>query len=252
LSAAAGLVSAGAVAGITSVLLVMLMSQPRIFFSMSRDHLLPPGVSKVHPRFGTPYITTIITCVIVALVAGLTPIQVVGEMTSIGTLFAFVVVCAAVIMLRIKRPDAARPFKVPFGFVLPVMGVASCLYLMLSLSVVTWVRFLVWLDIGMLIYWFYGRTHSPLRDAAEQAAQSGPLKLANMITVAGALGLFNGFFMTVLGYMTELGITNENTAKWHEIHVTPEQADTVGLSILAIGAVIFAIGRGLAKASAKK
>ena len=108
---AAGLVSAGAVAGITSVLLVMLMSQPRIFFAMSRDRLLPPGVSKVHPKFGTPYITTIITCVIVALVAGLTQIQVVGEMTSIGTLFAFVVVCAAVLVLRAKRPEAKRPFR---------------------------------------------------------------------------------------------------------------------------------------------
>ncbi len=108
---AADLVSAGAVAGITCVLLVMLMSQPRIFFAMSRDRLLPQGVSKVHPQFGTPYITTIITCVVVAIVAGLTQIQVVGEMTSIGTLFAFVVVCAAVLMLRIKRPevDAAVP-----------------------------------------------------------------------------------------------------------------------------------------------
>src|SRR6185436_2245951 len=201
---AAGLVSAGAAAGITSVLLVMLMSQPRIFFSMSRERLLPPGVSKVHPKFGTPYITTIITCLIVALVAGLTRIEVVGEMTSIGTLFAFVVVCAAVMMLRIKRPDAKRPFRVPFGFLFPVLGVISCLYLMLSLSIITWVRFLGWLDIGMLIYWFYGRTHSPLADAAEQAAQSGATKLGNLITVAGALGMFNGFFMTVLGYMTEL------------------------------------------------
>jgi APA family basic amino acid/polyamine antiporter len=252
LGAAAGLVSAGAVAGITSVLLVMLMAQPRIFFSMSRDRLLPEGVSKVHPRFGTPYITTIITCVIVALVAGLTPIQVVGEMTSIGTLFAFVVVCAAVIMLRIKRPDAARPFKVPFGFVLPVMGVLSCLYLMLSLSVVTWVRFLVWLDIGMLIYWFYGRTHSPLRDPAEQAAQSGTLKLGNLVTMVGALVLSNGFFMTVLGYMTELGITSEATAKWHEIHVTPDQADTVGFMVLALGVVTYLAGRAIAKAGETK
>ena len=97
---AAGLVSAGAVAGITSVLLVMLLSQPRIFFAMSRDRLLPPGVSKVHPKFRTPYITTMITGVIVAIVAGFTPIQVLGEMTSIGTLFAFVVVCVAVIILR--------------------------------------------------------------------------------------------------------------------------------------------------------
>ena len=120
---AAYLVSAGAVAGITSVLLVMLMSQPRIFFAMSRDRLLPAGVSKVHPRFGTPYITTIITCVIVALVAGFTQIQVVGEMTSIGTLFAFVVVCAAVLVLRVKRPEAKRPFRVPFGPVFPVLGI---------------------------------------------------------------------------------------------------------------------------------
>ena len=167
---AAGLVSAGAVAGITSVLLVMLMSQPRIFFAMSRDQLLPAGVSKVHPRFRTPYITTIITCVIVALVAGFVPIKILGEMTSIGTLFAFVVVSLAVIVLRVKRPDARRPFRVPFGFVIPVLGVLSCLYLMVSLSVMTWVRFLGWLDIGMVIYWFYGRTHSPLADRARSGA----------------------------------------------------------------------------------
>src|SRR6186997_1936921 len=120
---AAGLVSAGAVAGITSVLLVMLMSQPRIFFAMSSDQLLPPGVSKVHPRFRTPYITTMITGVIVAIVAGFTPINVLGEMTSIGTLFAFVVVSVAVIMLRIRRPEARRPFRVPGGHVIPVLGV---------------------------------------------------------------------------------------------------------------------------------
>jgi APA family basic amino acid/polyamine antiporter len=245
---AAGLISAGAVAGITSVLLVMLMSQPRIFFSMSRDHLLPAGVSKVHPRFGTPYITTIITGLIVALVAGLTPINVVGEMTSIGTLFAFVVVSAAVIMLRIKRPEAPRPFRVPFGYLFPVLGVLSCLYLMLSLSAVTWVRFLVWLDIGMMIYWFYGRTHSPLADRAEQAAQTGLERGGNIVTMLGALGLFNGFFMTVLGFMTELGITTEATTKWHEIHVTPHQADTVGLMVLGTGLLLFLAGRGLAKA----
>ena len=124
----------------------------------------------MHPKFGTPYITTIITCVVVALVAGVTQIQVVGEMTSIGTLFAFVVVCAAVLMLRIKRPDAHRPFRVPLGPVFPILGILSCAYLMLSLPVITWVRFLVWLNIGLIIYWFYGRTHSPLADADESAA----------------------------------------------------------------------------------
>ena len=170
---AAGLVSAGAVAGITSVLLVMLMSQPRIFFSMSRDQLLPAGVSKVHPRFRTPYITTIITCVIVALVAGFVPIQILGEMTSIGTLFAFVWCRVAVSSSASKRPEAPRPFKVPFGSVIPVLGALSCVYLMVSLSVMTWVRFLVWLDLGMLIYWFYGRTHSPLVTRAEAARRTG-------------------------------------------------------------------------------
>jgi APA family basic amino acid/polyamine antiporter len=239
---AAGLVSAGAVAGITSVLLVLLMSQPRIFFSMSRDRLLPQGVSAVHPRFGTPYITTIITGVTVAVFAGLLRIDVVGEMTSIGTLFAFVVVCSAVIMLRIKRPDARRPFRVPFGFVFPVLGVASCLYLMLSLSVVTWVRFLVWLDLGMAIYWMYGRTHSPLANAAEQSARTAAQAMANFVTISGALVLFNGFFMTVLGYMTEFGITTEATAKWHEIHVTAAQADTVGLLVLGTGALVCVLG----------
>jgi APA family basic amino acid/polyamine antiporter len=249
---AAGLISAGAVAGITSVLLVMLLGQPRIFFSMSRDRLLPEAVSKVHPRFGTPYITTIITGAVVALVAGLTPINVVGEMTSIGTLFAFVVVCAAVIMLRLKRPDAHRPFKVPFGITFPVLGVVSCLYLMLSLSVVTWVRFLVWLDIGMAIYWFYGRTHSPLADRAEQAARTSAQGFANFVTVSGALLVFNGFFMTVLGYMTEFGITTEATAKWHEIRVTPEQADAVGLMVLGAGVAVFLVGYALRKATGER
>jgi uncharacterized membrane protein len=240
------------VAGITSVLLVMLMSQPRIFFSMSRDRLLPQGVSAVHPRFGTPYITTIITGVIVAAFAGMLRIDVVGEMTSIGTLFAFVVVCAAVIMLRVKRPDAKRPFRVPFGFVFPVLGVVSCLYLMLSLSVVTWVRFLVWLDIGMAIYWVYGRTHSPLADPAEQGARTGGQGFANFVTISGALILFNGFFMTVLGYMTEFGITSEATAKWHEIHVTPEQADAVGLAVLGAGVVLLLAGLALRKATGER
>jgi len=249
---AAGLVSAGAVAGITSVLLVMLMSQPRIFFSMSRDRLLPPGVSKVHPRFGTPYITTIITCVVVALIAGLTQIDVVGEMTSIGTLFAFVVVCAAVLVLRKRRPDARRPFRVPFGPVFPVLGILSCAYLMLSLPVLTWVRFLVWLDIGMIIYWFYGRTHSPLVNQPEAASRTAMQSLANFITTFGLLLVFNATCIAILGYFTEFGITNETTAKWSEIGVTADEADSFGLRFLAVAIAVWAVGFGLTKASGEK
>ncbi len=249
---AAYLVSAGAVAGITSVLLVMLMSQPRIFFAMSRDGLLPQGVSKVHPRFGTPYITTIITCVAVAIVAGLTQIQVVGEMTSIGTLFAFVVVCSAVIVLRIQRPDAKRPFRVPGGMTLPVLGIVSCLYLMLSLPVITWVRFLVWLDLGIMIYWSYGRRHSPLVDHGELGRRSLVEGVGNFVTMLGALVVFNGFFMTILGFMTEFGITTEATAKWHEIHVTPDQSDAFGLMLLGGGVALAAIGYLIARSGRRQ
>jgi APA family basic amino acid/polyamine antiporter len=250
---AAYLVSAGAVAGITSVLLVMLLSQPRIFFAMSRDGLLPPAVSRVHPRFGTPHITTIITCTVVAFVAGFTQINVVAEMTSIGTLFAFVVVCAAVTLLRIRRPEAHRPFRVPGGpFLFPILGALSCFYLMLALPVITWVRFLVWLDIGMVIYWFYGRRSSPLVNQAEAARRTGAQQFANFTTVLGALTLFNGAAMTILAYMTEFGITTETTAKWHEIGVTPDQADTLGLYILGAGIVLFILGKVLTKSTGER
>jgi basic amino acid/polyamine antiporter, APA family len=257
---AAGLVSAGAVAGITSVLLVMLMSQPRIFFAMSRDQLLPPGVSKVHPRFRTPYITTIITCVIVAAIAGFVPINVLGEMTSIGTLFAFVIVSFAVIVLRVKRPEARRPFRVAGGFLIPVLGVLACVYLMVSLSVMTWVRFLGWLDVGMVIYWFYGRTHSPLVVPAEAAARTGLENLANFLKILGYMLLFNGFCITLLAYLTILNVTNETLAKWSELdavlsrigmHINPEIADAFGLKILVVGAVVAALGYVLGRSKSR-
>jgi len=258
---AAGLVSAGAVAGITSVLLVMLLSQPRIFFAMSRDQLLPPGVSKVHPKFRTPYITTMITGVVVAIVAGLTPIQILGEMTSIGTLFAFVVVSLAVIILRVKRPDARRPFRVPGGHIIPVLGVVSCAYLMIALTVMTWVRFLVWLDIGMVIYWFYGRTHSQLANKAEAAMRSGLENASNFLKMAGYMLAFNGFSITLLGLMTAWGVTTEELAKWHELdavlnnwfglNINPEIADAFGLKILAVGVVAVVLGFVLGRSSKK-
>ena len=136
--------------------------------------------------------------------------------------------------------------------VLPVLGIVSCFYLMLSLPVITWVRFLVWLDLGLIIYWVYGRTHSTLANAAEQAKRTGMQALANFITAFGALALFNGFAMAILGFFTEWGITNETTAKWHEIGVTHEQADIFGLKVLGVSLVVFIIGRVLSKSSGEK
>jgi APA family basic amino acid/polyamine antiporter len=156
------LVSVGALAGITSVLLVLLLGQPRILFAMSRDGLLPPLMSKVHPRFRTPYLTTIITGSVVAVSSALTPINVVAELCSIGTLFAFMIVSAGVLVLRRTRGDVPRPFKVPLYPVIPVLGIVLCGYLMFSLPLVTWLRFVVWLVVGLTIYATYGYRRSKL------------------------------------------------------------------------------------------
>jgi APA family basic amino acid/polyamine antiporter len=157
-----GLVKLGAIAGLSSVILVMLLSQPRIFYSMARDGLLPKAVSKVHPRFRTPWITTIITGIIVMAAAATIPISIAGELTSIGTLFAFAVVSAGVLYLRITQPEVERPFRAPAIWFTAPMGVLSSLVLMLTLPPDTWIRLVVWMVIGLLIYFFYGMNHSVL------------------------------------------------------------------------------------------
>jgi len=159
---ASAIVSVGAMAGITSVLLVLLMGQPRILFAMSRDGLLPSSFSKVHRRFQTPHVTTWTTGCIVAVAAALTPIGVVAELCSIGTLFAFVIVCTGVIVLRYTRKEIPRPFRAPLTPVLPGIGITLCGYLMLSLPWQTWARFGIWLVAGLLIYTFYSRHKSGL------------------------------------------------------------------------------------------
>ncbi len=180
---------------------------------------------------------------VVAIFAGFTRIEVVGEMTSIGTLFAFVVVCAAVMVLRVKRPDVKRPFTAPGGKLTPILGVISCAYLMLSLATLTWVRFLVWLNIGMVIYWFYSRTHSPLYNAELEAKKSSAERTGDVLTTWGGLGVFNGFWITLVGLMSVLGVNGEATAKWHEVHVTPEQATITGVVVLVVSGVLVAMGR---------
>ncbi|HPC82558.1 MAG TPA: amino acid permease [Thermoanaerobaculaceae bacterium] len=163
---ASALVSVGAITGITSVLLVLLLAQPRIFFAMSRDGLLPAAMSRVHPRFRTPVATTVVTGVVVAVGAALLPIDVVAELCSIGTLFAFMIVSAGVIVLRFTRKDLHRPFRVPLFPLTPALGLVLCGGLMLRLPLSTWIRFGGWLAIGLLIYSTYSYRHSKLSATA--------------------------------------------------------------------------------------
>jgi APA family basic amino acid/polyamine antiporter len=163
-------VSAGALAGMTSVLLVFQLGQPRIFMAMARDGLLPKVFSRLHPTFRTPHVTTILTGLVVGGVATVTDIGSLADLTNIGTLFAFILVCIGVIVLRRTVPERKRPFRVPLVPWVPLIGVFLCGALMLSLPVLTWLRFFVWLALGLVVYFFYGARHSRLRHEAAAAA----------------------------------------------------------------------------------
>ncbi|MET0822372.1 MAG: amino acid permease [Aeromicrobium sp.] len=170
---ASKLISVGAVAGLTTVVLVLMLGQSRVLFAMSRDGLLPVGLAKVHPRFGTPYRITILTGLFVAVLAGFVPLSELSKLVSIGTLFAFVVVSAGVIILRRTRADLDRPFRVPGVPLIPILSIAACLWLMVNLSVETWVRFLIWLAIGFVVYFAYGHRSSRLGKGLKQVDADG-------------------------------------------------------------------------------
>ncbi len=157
------LVEIAAIAGLSSVILVMLMAQPRIFYSMSRDGLMPKLFGKVHPKYRTPHVGTVIVGVIAAALAGLLPLGLLGDIVSMGTLLAFATVCAGVLVLRFTKPDLERPFRVPGAMVICPLGVASCLYLFSLPFVDHWHLLLGWIAVGLLIYFLYGYRHSRLR-----------------------------------------------------------------------------------------
>jgi APA family basic amino acid/polyamine antiporter len=159
----------GALAGLTSVILVMILAQARIFLSMARHGLLPPLFAACHPSFKTPHIATLITGVFAATIGGLFPIRILGELVSIGTLIAFIVVCIGVIVLRYTRPDLPRPFKTPMVWVIAPLGVAFCGTMAATLPQDTWIRLIVWTVIGVLIYAFYGYRNSRMRREAAAA-----------------------------------------------------------------------------------
>ena len=152
LNVAGSIISVGAICGLTTVLIVLLFGQSRIFFSMARDGLLPRFFSQIHPRFRTPYLSSLIVGIVVALVAGFTPIDVVAELTNIGTLAAFVLVSAAILIMRRTQPNLRRGYRVPFVPVIPILSIIASFVLIVSLPLVTILRFIIWLALGLLIY----------------------------------------------------------------------------------------------------
>jgi APA family basic amino acid/polyamine antiporter len=153
-------VNIGAIVGLSSVVLVLLLGQTRIFYAMSRDGLIPPAFAAIHPRFATPWKGTIITGIACALMAGLLPLDILGELVSIGTLAAFVIICAGVLVLRVRAPDAHRPFRTPLVWITAPLGIAMCLFMMVFLPLDTWLRLAAWTAIGLAIYYLYSVRHA--------------------------------------------------------------------------------------------
>jgi APA family basic amino acid/polyamine antiporter len=204
------IIKIAALAGLSSVILVMLLGQPRIFYTMAKDGLLPPVFSKVHPKFKTPYISSMVTGLVAIILAGILPISILGELVSIGTLLAFTIVCISIIFLRKKRPDIPRPFRTPLVPLIPILGALFCVGQMASLPADTWLRLIVWMYIGFIIYFIYSIRKSVIgrREGRELYRSMKGAILGGVFS--GYAGLFNvnpmlirlvaGFFLVIFPY----------------------------------------------------
>src|SRR3989440_7208469 len=194
------LVAFGAMTGITSVLLVMMLSQPRVMLALGRDGLVPNSFfGAVHPKWRTPWKSTILTGLFVTSMAGFIPLSILAEMTSIGSFFAFVIVCGAVLVMRRTNPDAKRPFRAPLVPLVPILGILTCLLLMFSLPAENWYRLIIWLVIGFNIYFGYGR----YRSVMATAVTGSPAPLAVL------LGVLDGFVAGTSSYMFFAGLPHQ-------------------------------------------
>ncbi len=165
------IVKIAAIAGLSSVILVMLLGQPRIFYTMAKDGLLPPAFAKVHPKYKTPYVSSMLTGLVAIILAGVLPISILGELVSIGTLLAFTIVCISIIVLRKTRPDIPRPFRTPWVPVIPLLGAFICLAQMFALPLDTWLRLIIWMAIGLIIYFTYGIRKSKIRNPIRRSEE---------------------------------------------------------------------------------
>ena len=210
--------------GYASVILVMLMGQSRVFYSMSKDGLLPKVFSSVHPKFRTPAKNNMMFMVFVSLFAAFVPARVVGEMTSIGTLFAFILVCIGILVMRKKMPNVPRGFKTPLVPIVPVLGIITCLFMMVFLPMDTWIRLLVWMLIGLDIYLVYGAKHSHLGDGTDADGRSG-------MNVARYTGIGLSVLLIIVGFL------HQNTVGY--------DADRTLLYISLIFALVHAVIYGM-------
>jgi APA family basic amino acid/polyamine antiporter len=228
------IISLGAVFATTSVLLVFQMGQPRIFFSMARDGLLPQWAAKVHPKYRTPYVTTWLTGIVVAVFASVANINEVVELTNIGTLFAFVLVCVGITILRYKDPNRERPFRVPLGaWLIPMLGAAFCVFLMFYLPPTSWWRFIGWLILGMSIYFSYGYTHSVVGRESGRPAKPPGQNLAGLGFLFAAVGLFTIPHDAGLPTLVQEALSGAATDHLRSL---------IGLSLIVLGLIAGTVG----------